>query len=76
SQQRQKYIFNFIYQIFEAEFEFSDKDQARNFFQSLRQLFRGWNSCAWESAEFKNSEAELSVLIKKHLSKKEDSAIA
>jgi V/A-type H+-transporting ATPase subunit A len=53
SQERQKHIFNFIYQnILEKEFSFPDKELARKFFQRLRQQFRSWNSCAENSSEF------------------------
>ena len=64
SSQRQKYIFNFIYdKILEPEFNFEDKAKALRFFQKLRQLFRGWNSISWDSAEFKKSEEEISGLL-------------
>ncbi len=64
SEERQVYIFNSIYRILEARFEFEDKARALHFFQTLRQLFRGWNSSAWQSKEFKENEKELTDLIK------------
>jgi len=64
-QKRQVYIFDFIFRILESEFEFSDKDSALHFFQQLRQLFKGWNSCVWDSQEFKNSEQEIRQLLRK-----------
>ncbi|MBN3039073.1 MAG: V-type ATP synthase subunit A [Candidatus Omnitrophica bacterium] len=69
AQERQIYIFDFIYQILEASLEFADKDQALHFFQRLRQLFRGWNSSAWDGAEFKEHEKEIKGLIKEHVEK-------
>lgn len=66
SKERQVYIFDFIYHILESEFEFEEKDRALGFFQSLRQLFRGWNSSAWNSKEFKAGEKEIADLIKEH----------
>ena len=66
--ERQKYIFNFIYQILESEFVFEDKEKARNFFQKLRQLFREWNSAKWNTAEFKKIEKEIVYLIKEKTS--------
>jgi len=67
--ERQDYIFGFIYgNILEAEFSFEGKEEALHFFQQLRQLFRGWNSCPWESSEFKKSEEEITALIRKHTS--------
>ncbi|MDD5566168.1 MAG: V-type ATP synthase subunit A [Candidatus Omnitrophica bacterium] len=62
-QERQKHIFNFIYQILEAELVFQDKENARQFFQKLRQQFRSWNSAAWESLEFAQLEKETADLI-------------
>jgi len=75
SKERQIYVFNFIYNILEEEFLFSDKEEALRFFQKLRQLFRGWNSSAWESEEFKSTEKEISsLLLEKAAGKKEQNA--
>jgi len=63
-EERQKYIFNFIYKILEAEFDFKDKENSRRFFQSLRQEFRGWNSAKWNTAEFKKIEEKISSMIR------------
>ncbi len=64
SEERQKYVFGFIYQhILQPEFNFSDKDKALNFFQMLRQLCKGWNSNVWQETEFKNTEKEILALI-------------
>ncbi|RKY32216.1 MAG: V-type ATP synthase subunit A [Candidatus Omnitrophota bacterium] len=72
SAERQKYLFNFIYKnILEASFKFSGKDQARIFFQRLRQLFRGWNSSPWQSQEFKDAEKEISSTIEEGLAARE-----
>jgi len=65
SKDRQSYIFEFIYNnILEKEFEFSDKDKALHFFQSLRQLFIGWNSAKFKEEEFKKIENEIISLLK------------
>ena len=65
SSDRQKYIFNFICNnILEQEFQLEDKEKALQFFQGLRQLFRGWNSNPWQSHEFKNTEKEITNTIK------------
>jgi len=69
---RQKYIFDFIWRnILEKEFKFSGKEDARHFFQKLRQLFRGWNSAAWKTKEFAETEKEISQTIEERTSKKE-----
>jgi V/A-type H+-transporting ATPase subunit A len=72
SAERQIYIFNFIYQILEEEFLFSDKEDALHFFQKLRQLFRGWNASAWLGDEFKNTEKEISLLLSEKAIRKQE----
>lgn len=60
SQERQAYVFDFIYRmILNAEFNLEDKDKALHFFHTLRQLFKGWNSSEWNSGEFSKTEAEI-----------------
>jgi V/A-type H+-transporting ATPase subunit A len=63
SGERQVYVFNFIYDLLESDFDLEDKEKALHFFQKLRQLMRTWNSCVWESAEFKKTEEEVSLLL-------------
>jgi len=64
SEERQKYIFNFIYNnILKKEFNFENREKALQFFQKLRQLFRGWNSTEWNSDEFRATEQEILALI-------------
>ncbi len=52
SQERQKYIFNFIYRVLESAFGFKDKEEALHFFHLLRQQFREWNSLEYKSEPF------------------------
>ncbi len=69
TEERQKYIFDFIYNnILEAEFDLQDKEKALRFFQRLRQQFRGWNSAPWKSREFKDTEKEISAILKEEKS--------
>ncbi len=71
--ERQKYIFDFIYKnILEANFSLDDKAGALHFFQSLRQLFRGWNSAAWGTSEFKKIETEISSAISQRAASKKE----
>ncbi len=58
-QDRQIYVFDFMYHILDSEFSFSTKDEALHFFQQLRQICRGWNSAAWKSEEFGRTEQEI-----------------
>jgi V/A-type H+-transporting ATPase subunit A len=69
TEERQKYIYDFIYNnILEAEFDLQDKEKALRFFQRLRQQFRGWNSAPWKSREFKDTEKEISAILKEEKS--------
>ncbi len=61
--ERQEYVFDVIYNILQAEFNFKDKDEARNYFHKLRQLFRTWNSQVFETQEFKNSKIEIDKVV-------------
>jgi V/A-type H+-transporting ATPase subunit A len=69
-EERQKYVFGFIYEnILESEFAFKDKEDALHFFQRLRQLFRGWNSSARDSDEFRRTQEEIEGILKEKLTK-------
>ena len=69
-EERQKYVFGFIYEnILESEFAFKDKEDALHFFQRLRQLFRGWNSSARDSDEFRRTQEEIESVLKEKLTK-------
>ncbi|HPB67812.1 MAG TPA: V-type ATP synthase subunit A [Candidatus Omnitrophota bacterium] len=57
SAERQAYVFAVIEGILDQRFEFSDKTEARRFFQDLRQKFINWNSTAFQGDEFKRIEA-------------------
>jgi V/A-type H+-transporting ATPase subunit A len=63
SQERQVYIYSFIYNILESDFNLADKENALHFFQQLRQLMRTWNSSQWNTGEFKRLEEEISLLL-------------
>ncbi|MFH1045999.1 MAG: V-type ATP synthase subunit A [Candidatus Omnitrophota bacterium] len=76
SQERQVYIFGFIYKhVLASEFTFKDKDEALHFFQKVRQLFRGWNSVLWQSKAFAQHEQEISALIQVHQAQKQEKNI-
>ena len=65
SEERQKYVFGFIYDnVLAPEFELKDKESALKFFQGLRQMFRGWNSAEWKTPEFEKTEKEIVSMVK------------
>ncbi len=76
-EERQKYIFGFIHEnILKSEFVFKDKEDALHFFHILRQLFRGWNSSAWDSDEFKRTREEIESALKEKSAKGEEKVYA
>ncbi|HMA61324.1 MAG TPA: V-type ATP synthase subunit A [bacterium] len=65
SVQRQKYVFEKVLRILEAEFDFEDKKEARNFFNKLRSLFIDWNYIDLEDDEFEKQEKNLNEYLRK-----------
>ncbi|MCM8783877.1 MAG: V-type ATP synthase subunit A [Candidatus Omnitrophica bacterium] len=63
-QERQKHVFDFIYhKVIKEDFALQDKEQALKFFQKLRQLFKSWNSEAWQSEGFVSLEKEIKIFL-------------
>ncbi|MGN0730016.1 V-type ATP synthase subunit A [Treponema sp.] len=56
SVERQKYVFNKIVEILGSEFDFEEKDDARNFFNALRQNFIDMNYKEFKSSGFSSAE--------------------
>ena len=56
SVERQKYVFNKVVQVLGSDFDLKDKDEARNYFNDMRQMFIDWNYTKWNSKEFKAAE--------------------
>ncbi|MCG8430802.1 MAG: V-type ATP synthase subunit A [Candidatus Omnitrophica bacterium] len=62
-EERQKYVFDRLYDILVTDFGCKDKEEARSFFHKLRQEMRSLNSSKWQSAEFKKIEREIDQLV-------------
>ena len=56
---RQIYCFNKLIKILDAKFKFRDKNEARIWFNRLRQKFLDFNGCKWQTAGFKELEKEI-----------------
>lgn len=56
---RQTYVYSKILKILGSDFELANKDEARNYFNQLRQLFIDWNYSPWMSDGFKKKEQEI-----------------
>ncbi|MGD9015568.1 MAG: V-type ATP synthase subunit A [Candidatus Omnitrophota bacterium] len=61
--QRQEYVFAKVIGVLKANLPFPDKDKARQFFYSLRQLFIDWNYKPWDSSDFHNQEKDIDKFI-------------
>ena len=62
SVERQTYTFKKVLTVLASDFELSDKDDARTFFNQLRQKSLDWNYIAWNTPEFKAKEKEIDEL--------------
>src|SRR6056297_1850824 len=65
SVERQNYVFNQLFEILGSELELEDKEDARHFFNQLRQHFVDWNYSEWDSDEFKDNEQKIKKLLQK-----------
>ena len=59
SSERQKYLFDKIYEILMTSLSFKNKEEARSFFLKLTQITKDWNRVEFESSEFKELEAQV-----------------
>lgn len=59
SLERQRHVFDLVHDILSTEFRFTQRDQARRFFNEMTQLFRNWNPVEFESDQFKQLEREI-----------------
>ncbi len=59
---RQRYVTDKLISVLGSEYAISTKDEARNFFNRMRQKFIDWNYTEFESDAFKKVEAEIDAL--------------
>ncbi|MDR1096025.1 MAG: V-type ATP synthase subunit A, partial [Spirochaetaceae bacterium] len=64
SPERQKHTFGHILRILGSNFTFKDKEEARVWFNGLRQKFIDFNYSPWQGDRFETIESELLGLIK------------
>ncbi len=62
STMRQRYVTDKLVYVLGSEYAAADKDEARSFFNRMRQKFIDWNYTEFESEAFKNVEAEIDAL--------------
>ena len=62
--ERQKYVFTKLLIILASQFEFQNKNEARNWFNRLRQKFLDYNGSAWKSDRFDALEGEIEKMVR------------
>ncbi len=63
SPERQKYVFTKVVEILKTDYDFKDKNDAREFFTELRQRFIDWNYIDMSDDAFKKQEKAFTELI-------------
>ena len=63
---RQRYVTDKLIYVLGSDYELGDKDNARTFFNSLRQKFIDWNYTEFESDAFKKVEFEIDAMYKEN----------
>ncbi|MCL2243026.1 MAG: V-type ATP synthase subunit A [Treponema sp.] len=62
--ERQKYVFTKLLNVLASQFSFTDKNEARDWFNKLRQKFLDYNGSEWKSERFEGLEAYIEKTIK------------
>ena len=62
SVERQTYVFRRVLTVLASAFKLEGKDEARQFFNQLRQRFIDWNYVEWQTEDFKKMEGEIDAL--------------
>ncbi|MDR2402836.1 MAG: V-type ATP synthase subunit A [Spirochaetaceae bacterium] len=63
SPERQKHIFAIILNILASKFSFNDKNEARTWFNRLRQRFLDYNGSEWQSERFNSLQKEIEQAV-------------
>ncbi len=64
STERQRHVFAVLFRILISRFDFGSKENARTFFNQMRQKFRDYNGAEWKSDEFNRLESEIRSFLK------------
>ena len=60
--ERQTYVFKLLLKVLGSDFVLESKDEARGYFNQMRQKFIDWNYSVWQGDEFKKNEADIQQL--------------
>lgn len=72
--ERQEYTFKRVLTVLGTDFNLETKDEARSFFNSLRQAFLDWNYSEWKSGKFDEAEKRVETLYASKKAKLQDAA--
>ncbi|MDR2842160.1 MAG: V-type ATP synthase subunit A, partial [Spirochaetaceae bacterium] len=76
SPDRQKHVFRFLVSILGSKLGYKDKDEARGWFNQLRQKFIDYNSAAFDSPDFKKLEKELQSMLAERSTGMDENAVS
>lgn len=76
SVERQQYTFKKVISVLSSDFSLKDKDEARVFFNQLRQKFIDWNYSLWNSDDFKAKEKDIDEQYNQANGKVRDDVVA
>lgn len=62
--ERQNYVFNKVHEVLMTKFNLADKNDARAYFNKLRQAFIDWNYLDFKEDKFKQQEQMINKMIK------------
>ncbi|MCQ2448619.1 MAG: V-type ATP synthase subunit A [Clostridia bacterium] len=62
SKERQRYVTDKLVHVLGSNYNLASKDDARGFFNRMRQKFIDWNYAEFESADFKKAESDIDEL--------------
>jgi len=66
TRQRQRYVTDKLVYILGSSYAVPSKDDARSFFNRMRQKFIDWNYTEFESEAFKKAESEIDALYRQY----------
>ena len=61
--ERQRHIFEIMLEVLSGEFSLGSKEEARHYFNRLRQAFLDYNATKWDTEEFRTQEKKLKDII-------------
>ena len=64
--ERQVESFRFLKDLIDSEYDFADRDQARDFFTKVTSLYKNWNYAAPDTPDYQRYRDEITQLADQH----------